>query len=189
VSPIRLLPVVAALAISVSACAAGQGDATSHEHSPRVIDASVGSVKIANVQVIPATGAALPASPSPTDTSSASPSASPSSSSSAGSSAASSAQAYLTLTISSTQLDELTGASVGSGGTVTPTSSASLVVRPGQLLVIGDPQTSTGSSGLALAVSGLSQPPVVGTTMSVTLNFRNAGSVTVQAPVRDSQPA
>lgn len=143
----------------------------------------MGSVRVANVQVIASTGAALSASASPTDSSSASPSPSASSS-------ASSAQAYLTLTVSSTQDDELTGASVGGGGTVTPTAStSSLVVKPGQLLIIGDPQTSSGSSGPALAISGLSSAPVVGTTVPVTLNFKNAGSVTVQAPVRDSQPA
>jgi len=172
VSPIRLLPAVAALAISVSACAAGQGDATSHEHAPRVIGASVGSVRVANVQIVPSTGAALSGSPSP--------SASPSS--------GGSADAYLTLTIASTQEDELTGASVADGGTVAPTSPTSLVVKPGQLLVIGDPQTAAGSSGPALAISGMSQPPVVGTTIPVQLTFRNAGTVTVQAPVRDSQP-
>ena len=166
----------------MSACAAGQNDATSREHSPRVIDASVGSVRVANVQIVAANGAALP-SASPTDTSSASPSASPSASSSAGSGA----QGYLTLTVSSTQDDELTGAAVAGGGTVTPTSSGSLTVTPGQLLIIGDPQA--GSSGPALAVSGLPQAPIVGSTVAVTLYFRNAGSVTVQAPVRESQPA
>lgn len=163
----------------MSACAAGQADATSHEHSPHIVDASVGSVKVANVQVIPATAATVSAAPSPTDTGSPS----------AGSSPAPSAQAYLTVTISSTQRDELTGASVGNGGSVTPTSSSSLVVNPGELLIIGDPQTSTGSGGPALAVTGLAQPPVVGTTMSVTLNFRIAGSLTVQAPVNASQPS
>jgi hypothetical protein len=185
VSPTRLLPVVAALAISVTACAAGQGDATSHEHSPRVIDATVGTVRVANVQVVPATGAA-PASPSPTDTTSASPgsSASPGTSGSPGVTA----QAYLTMSLTSTQDDALTGASITGGGTITPTSGASLEVKHGQVLVIGDPQTSSGAGGPALAISGLSSPPVVGTTIEIMLSFRTAGSVTVQAPVRDSQP-
>ena len=94
------------------------------------------------------------------------------------------AQAYVTFTLVSPVTDTLTGVSVGNGGTVTPTDpTAQLVVKPHAPLVISDPDTPTTNPGLA--VNGLTTPPVAGTTIPVTLNFQNGGSVTVQAPVRD----
>lgn len=94
------------------------------------------------------------------------------------------AQAFLTFTLVSQTTDTLTGASVA-GGTVSPTDpSAQLTVRPQTPLVISDPETPTTNPGLA--INGLPAPPVVGTTMTVTLSFQNAGTVTVQAPVRDA---
>jgi hypothetical protein len=57
-------------------------------------------------------------------------------------------------------------------------------VKPQTPLVISDPETPTTNPGLA--INGLPKPPVVGTTLTVTLTFQNAGSVTVQAPVRDA---
>jgi hypothetical protein len=94
------------------------------------------------------------------------------------------AQAYLSFTLVSQTTDTLTGASVD-GGTVSPTdASAPLTVKPQTPLIISDPQTATTNPGLA--ISGLPQVPVVGTTMTVTLSFQNAGTVTIQAPVRDA---
>ena len=95
------------------------------------------------------------------------------------------AQAYVTFTLVSQQTDTLTGVSVGNGGTVTPTDpSVQLVVKPQAPLIISNPDTPTTNPGLA--ITGLTTPPVPGTTIPVTLNFQNAGSVTVQAPVRES---
>lgn len=95
------------------------------------------------------------------------------------------AQAFLTFTLVSQTEDTLTGASLAGGGTVTPTdTTAALTVRPQAPLIISDPETPTTNPGLA--INGLPQLPVVGTTMSVTLTFQNSGSVTVQAPVRDA---
>ena len=95
-----------------------------------------------------------------------------------------SAQAYLSFTLVSQTTDTLTGATVA-GGQVSPTdSTASLTVRPQTPLIISDPDTPTTNPGLA--ITGLASPPVVGTTMTVTLTFQNAGTVTVQAPVRDA---
>ena len=98
-----------------------------------------------------------------------------------------SAQAYLSFTLVSQAADTLTGATVA-GGTVTPTdSSADLTVRPQTPLIFSDPDTTTTTTtNPGLAITGLAQPPVVGTTMTVTLTFQNAGTVTVQAPVRDA---
>ena len=94
------------------------------------------------------------------------------------------AQAYVTFTLVSPLTDTLTGVSVGKGGTVTPTDpTAQLVVKPHAPLIISDPDTPTTNPGLA--VNGLSSPPLAGTTIPVTLDFQNAGTVTVLAPVRD----
>ena len=94
------------------------------------------------------------------------------------------AQAFLSFTLVSQTTDTLTGASVA-GGTVTPTdSSAQLTVRPQTPLIISDPETPTTNPGLA--VNGLPSLPVVGTTLTVTLTFQNAGTIHVQAPVRDA---
>jgi hypothetical protein len=139
---------------SLAGCAAGKADATSTEHSPRLIDASAGPVLVRNVVISPST------------------------------SGNGTAQAYLSFTLVSQTTDTLTGASVG-GGTVTPTdSSAQLTVRPQIPLVISDPDTPTTNPGLA--INGLPNPPALGTTLTVTLTFQNAGTVTVQAPVRDA---
>jgi hypothetical protein len=160
VRPTRLLSTVALLIVvplaagSLTGCAAGKADATSSEHSPRLIDASAGRVLVRDVAISPST------------------------------SGNGTAQAFLTFTLVSQTTDTLTGASV-SGGTVTPTDSAAqLTVRPQTPLVISDPETPTTNPGLA--INGLPSPPAVGTTMTVTLTFQNAGTVTVQAPVRDA---
>ena len=139
----------------LAGCAAGRDDATSHEHSPRVVDASAGPVAVRNVVVWPANNGN------------------------------GTAQAYVTFTLVSTTTDTLTGVSLAGGGTVNPTdASADLTVRPQAPLIISDPDTPTTNPGLA--VTGLTKPLVPGTTVAVTLNFQNSGSVTVQAPVRES---
>ena len=93
-------------------------------------------------------------------------------------------QAFLSFTLVSQSTDTLVGATVA-GGTVTPTdNTAPLTVRPQTPLVISDPETPTTNPGLA--ITGLPKAPVVGTTLTVTLTFQNAGTVTVQAPVREA---
>ena len=155
-SPTRLLPAVALLVVvPLAGCAAGRNDATSNEHSTRIINADAGRVGVRNVAISPSF------------------------------SGNGTAQAFLTMTLVSQTTDTLTGVSLAQGGTVTPTDpTAPLTVRPQAPLVISDPETPTTNPGLA--INGLPKVPVVGTTMAVTLTFQNAGSVTVQAPVRDA---
>lgn len=94
------------------------------------------------------------------------------------------AQAFLSFTVVSQTTDTLTGATVA-GVAVTPTdSTAQLTVKPQTPLTISDPETPTTNPGLA--INGLPSIPQVGTTLTVTLTFQNAGTVTVQAPVRDA---
>jgi hypothetical protein len=156
VSKTRLLSAVALLvAVPLAGCAAGRNDATSNESSPHIINAEAGPVAVRNVVVWPSN------------------------------SGNGTAQAYVTFTLVSPVTETLTGVSVGSGATVTPTDpTTQLIVKPHAPLVISDPDTPTTNPGLA--ITGLSKPPVPGTTMPVTLSFQNAGSVTVQAPVRES---
>jgi hypothetical protein len=160
VSPTRLLstaallPAVVLAVVPLAGCAAGKADATSGEHSPRLVNASAGPVLVRNVEISPSTGGN------------------------------GTAQAFLSFTLVSQTTDMLIGATV-EGATVTPTDAgAPLTVKPQTPLVISDPETPTTNPGLA--INGLPKPPVVGTTLTVTLTFQNAGSVTVQAPVRDA---
>jgi hypothetical protein len=156
VSKTRLLSAVAlVLVVPLAGCAAGRDDATSNESSPHIINADAGPVAVRNVVVWPSN------------------------------SGSGTAQAYVTFTLVSSVTDTLTGVTVGSGSTVTPTDpSVQLVVKPQAPLVISDPDTPTTNPGLA--ITGLTTPPVPGTTIPVTLTFQNSGSVKVQAPVRES---
>jgi len=156
VSKTRLLSAVALLVVvPLAGCAAGRDDATSHESSPHIVDADAGPVAVRNIVVWPSN------------------------------SGNGTAQAYVTFTLVSPVTDTLTGVSVGTGSTVTPTDpTAALVVKPQAPLIISDPDTPTTNPGLA--ITGLSPAPLPGTTIPVTLNFQNSGSVTVQAPVRES---
>lgn len=184
-SKTRLLPAALLVVLPLVGCAAGQHDATSQEHAPRIINAQVGTVQLRNIVITPATGGS--ASPSPTDTGSAAASPSPSSSSAASaptSGGAGAAQAYLSMVVISNTPDELTGVSLSGGGNVAPTdASAQLTVGPNSILSIVDPES--GSSGPAIAISGLPTAPQLGTSVELTITFRTAGSVKVQAPVRD----
>lgn len=153
-STAALLPAVVLAAVPLAGCAAGKADATSGEHSPRLINASAGPVLVRNVEISPAT------------------------------SGNGAAQAFLSFTLVSQTTDTLTGATV-EGGTVTPTdTSVPLTVKPQTPLTISDPETATTNPGLA--ITGLPNVPVVGTTLTVTLTFQNAGTITVHAPVRDA---
>jgi hypothetical protein len=95
------------------------------------------------------------------------------------------AQAFLTFTLVTQAEDTLPGVTLGGGGTVTPTDpTTQLTDKPQTPLVISNPETPTTNPGLA--INGLPEVPKVGTTMSVTFSFQNAGNVTVQAPVNDT---
>jgi hypothetical protein len=146
------------VAIPLAGCAAGQGDATSHEHeTPYNADAHIGALDIRDVTVWPATNATT---------------------------AGSGAQAYLSMVLLGNTNDRLTSVTVAGGGQVTPVpSTATFTIQPNRVLNISDPDVPTGNPGLA--INGLASPPLLGTTMQVTLTFANAGSVTVNAPVRD----
>jgi hypothetical protein len=206
------LPAALIVAVALAGCAAGKHDETSHEHAtPWVADATVGPVFVRAVTVVPSTiassasptastfpsqtatvGPAASATSLPTVTATATPGAtntpqlSPSPSASASASGSSGgAQAYLTMTLVSSVEDTLTNATLSSGGTVTPTdASTPLTVKPQQALIISDPETAT-TPGPALAITGLAQPLRLGTTVRVTLTFQNAGTVTLDAPVRN----
>lgn len=94
-------------------------------------------------------------------------------------------QAYLSMALISSKPDQLTGASLSAGGTVTPTvPGTTFSMTPNQLLSIPDPDTPTTLPGLA--ITGLTTLPQVGTTMQVTLTFRDAGQVRLDVPVRDA---
>jgi copper(I)-binding protein len=157
----RLLPATLLVVLPLVGCASGQRDATSHEHpTPWVANAQAGPVAVRNVVVTPVSADA--ATPGATGV----------------------PQAYLSLALVSSQPDTLTGASVP-GGTVTPTDpAANFAVTPNQILSIADPVSSS-AGGPSLEISGLPTPPVVGTTIQVTLTFEKAGQVTLTAPVRD----
>lgn len=162
VSPNRPLTVLlSALAVaSAAGCAAGQNDATSHEHStPYVanVDAAGG---LAIRDVVVTIDATKP---------------------NAG---------FLSLVIvnNGSQPDALTGAQV-EDGTVTPTEASAIpAVAPSHTLTFIDPQTTqvssvSGQVAGGLAVTNLSKPLVDGTSVTVTLEFSTAGQVTVRAPV------
>jgi copper(I)-binding protein len=142
--------------LSLAGCAAGLHDATEHEHAtPWVANANVGTVDVRDVTISPANGGS------------------------------GTVQAYLSMALISSKPDELTGATLAAGGTVTPTvAGTSFSMTPNQLLSIPDPETPTTLPGLA--ITGLAALPQVGTTMQVTLTFRDAGQVRLQVPVRDA---
>jgi hypothetical protein len=155
VSQTRLLP-IALLAIALAGCASGQNDVTSHEHeTPWEADANIGNVQIRDVVVSPSTG--------------------------------SSAQGYVTMVLlgNGTTGDQLTDVTLSDGGTVTPSDPTAFKVSPNRVLSVTDPDLGTATAGPTLAVSGLTAPLQVGTTVDVTLTFANAGQVKLTAPVRD----
>jgi len=151
----RLLPAAFLAAVALAGCASGLNDATSREHATPW----VANATVGSVDVRDVT--ISPAT------------------------GGSGAQAYLSLALVSSKPDQLTGATLSAGGTVTPTvPGASFSMTPNQLLSIPDPETPTTLPGLA--ITGLTTLPQVGTTMQVTLTFRDAGQVQLQVPVRDA---
>jgi hypothetical protein len=121
VSPTRLLSAVALLvAVPLAGCAAGRNDATSGEHSPRLINANAGPVAVRNIEIAPST------------------------------SGNGTAQAFLSFTLVSQTTDTLTGASVASGTVTPTDSTSPLTVRPQTPLIISNPETPTTNPGLAI---------------------------------------
>ena len=181
-SPNRLLAAVALLVVPLAGCAASQHDATSREHAtPYVANANVGAVKVRGLEIVPtqlpASPATVASTPPVTSGGVTSPGATPSPN------ALGSAQAFLAMTLLSTQTDELVGASVPGGQVSLINSSGPLTVQPHSLLLINAPNSTT-STQPALAITGLPSVPAYGTSLRVTLIFRTAGSVTVDTPVR-----
>ena len=172
VAVIAVLPLVAA-------CGAGRDTTTDKERqTPYVASASAGPLLVTAARLVPsqaATSSATPAADTGTPT--------PSASGSAG--GAPSAEAYLVVTVynSGGQPDQLTGAQV-QGASVTPRdqSASALTVDPRKALQFVDPEVE--GNGPVLEVSGFAQPIQDGTALPVTFQFQNAGSVTLQVPVR-----
>ena len=173
VAVIAVLPLVAA-------CGAGRDTTTDQERqTPYVASASTGSLLVTGARLVPSEAATSSATPAATESSSPSGSASPSASS------APSAEAFLVVTVYNrgSQPDHLTGAQV-QGASVSPRdqSTSALTVAPQQALRFVDPEA--GDTGPVLEVSGFAQPIQDGTAVPVTFQFQNAGSVTLQVPVR-----
>jgi hypothetical protein len=168
----------------VAGCAAGRNTTTDKEHqTPYVASASTGSLLVTAASLIPSQS-------SSTDATSSTPTPTPSANASGGSGAAA-ADGYLVVSIVNrgTMPDQLTGVLV-QGASVTPKdeSSQGLSLPPSQAVTFGDPD-SNGGQGNSLAVSGLTQPLTPGTSMPVTFQFRDAGSVTLQVLVRAADNA
>jgi len=191
VAVIAVLPLVAA-------CGAGRNTTTDKERStPYIASASAGSLFVTAAVLVPSQAAASGAegdtsatpttSPSPSESGSPSPSPSPSASASGSPDSASgaTAEAFLVVTVYNrgSRPDQLTGAQV-QGASVNPRdpSASSRTVAPQQALRFVDPEL--GGTGPVLEVSGFAQPLENGTATSVTFQFQNAGSVTLQVPVR-----
>jgi hypothetical protein len=166
----------------VAACGAGRNTTTDKEHqTPYVASGSTGSLLVTAASLIPSQSSSTVAtSSSPTPSASAS-----------GGSGAAAADGYLVVSIVNrgTAPDQLTGVLV-QGASVTPKdeSSQGLTLPPSQAVTFSDPD-SNGGQGNSLAVSGLTQPLTPGTSMPVTFQFRDAGSVTLQVLVRASDYA
>ncbi|HET7310208.1 MAG TPA: copper chaperone PCu(A)C [Mycobacteriales bacterium] len=162
----------------VAACGAGRNTATDKERqTPYVAHASVGALLVTAVSLVPSQAGSTgstPAASSPT----------PSAGNSSGSTVA---DGFLVVSIVNrgSSPDQLTGVQV-QGASVTPTdvSQQALTLPPKRAVTFGDPDS--GSGGNALQVSNLSQPLTIGTSVPVTFQFRNAGSVTLNVLVRDN---
>jgi hypothetical protein len=126
VSPTRLLstaallPAVVLAVVPLAGCAAGKADATSGEHSPRLVNASAGPVLVRNVEISPSTGGN------------------------------GTAQAFLSFTLVSQSTDTLTGVSIDGGTVTPTDASTPLTVKPQAPLIISDPETPTTNPGLAI---------------------------------------
>lgn len=167
--------IVIAVLPLVAACGVGRNTTTDKERqTPYVAGAHVGSLLVTAASLVPAqagSGSATPTS-SPTP---------------AAGGGGSVADAYLLVSIVNhgTSPDQLTGVQV-QGASVTPTDSSqqALTLPPSQAVSFGDPDNG-GAAGNALQVSGFTQPLTPGTSVPVTFQFQNAGSVTIQVLVQE----
>lgn len=197
-SPRRSLAALVVVTLPfAAACGAGKNNETERVRtSPYVANASTGTMLVRGVSVIIAAGATFGSpsasgSPSPHRSASAPGSASPSpSASSTASPTGPQVQAYIvgTLVNAGSSPDTVTDVTAGSG-TVrpSPANPAALTVRPAHPLMFVDPDVS--GAGQSLVISGVTSPLLVGTSVSVSFTFRDAGTVTLQAPVRDVSTA
>jgi periplasmic copper chaperone A len=163
---VRPLAISLCLAVAplVAGCGAGLNDATSHERTtPYAANASLGPLRIRDATIVP-TGSAP------------------------------GVEAYLTVVIvnTGTAPDQLTAATVD-GNAVTPTadgsatpasvSPTSFSVLPTHPLSLGDPDLN--GTGISLAITATPDRLIVGTSWPVTFSFANAGTVSLQVPVKD----
>lgn len=165
----------------VAGCGAGRNTTTDKEHqTPYVVGADAGSLFVTAASLVPAQSGA-------SDASAATPSPTPSAGGGSARTPGPTADGYLVVDIVNrgTTPDQLTGVIV-QGASVTPqdVSSQGLTLPPSQAVQFGDPEF--GGSGNSLQVTGLTQPLTVGTSVPVTFQFRQAGSVTLQVLVRSS---
>jgi hypothetical protein len=165
----------------VAGCGAGRNTTTDKEHqTPYVVSGSAGSLLVTAASLVPAEAGA-------TGSSGTTVTPTPSAGSLSTGTPGATADGYLVVDIVNrgTTPDQLTGVLV-QGASVTPqdASSRGLTLPPSQAVQFDDPQV--GGSGNSLVVTGLSQPLTVGTSVPVTFQFRQAGSVTLQVLVRSS---
>lgn len=176
----------------LAGCGAGTHNETQHEVANHLASGNAGLMAVRGAQLVPSAAAStspsaaatLPVAPAASTSPSASASASITASPSPSSSAAPSAQGYLLVVLvnNAPRPDALINVSI-LGGSVQPANSSAtdLVVPPHQSVRFGDPDL--GFSGPALAISGLTSPLQPGRSMQVVLQFRSAGSVTIDVPV------
>jgi len=194
--PRRTLGAVAIVVLPlVAGCGAGRNTTTDKEHqTPYVVNAAAGSLFVTAASLVPSqAGSTGSTSSTPTPTPSASDvspyagSVSPSPGAVSTGTPAVSADGYLVVDIVNrgSSPDQLTGVLV-QGASVTPQdeSSHGLTIPPSRALHFDDPEL--GGTGNSLQVNGLSQPLTVGTSIPVTFQFRQAGSVTLQVLVRSA---
>ena len=168
----RTLTVAALVAVVpvAAACGAGTNNETRHEHAtPYIPQARVGNLLVTDAALVPSGSTTTIGGAQNASTT--------------GGGAA--AQGYLVVTIanSGTKSDALTGVSIANAQ-VSPSggSASSLDIAPQSVAQFGDPDLGTG--GTALQVSGLATAVSVGQSLTVTFTFRDAGSATVDVPVR-----
>ena len=168
--------VIAVLPLA-AACGVGRNTTTDKERqTPYVASASAGSLLVTAASLVPSqagsTGSSATSSPTP---------------SAGNGSGAAVADAYLVVAIVNRGKtpDQLTGVQVP-GASVNPVdvSQQALTLPPSQAVTFGVPDSNNTSANV-LQVSNLSQPLTTGTSVPVTFQFRNAGSVTLQVLVRD----
>jgi copper(I)-binding protein len=181
----RTLGVVLIAALPfAAACGAGRNTTTDKERqSPYVASGDAGSLLVTAASLVPSQAGTTDASATTTT-----PTPTPSAGNLSSGTPNVPADGYLVVSIVNrgSTPDELTGVIV-QGATVTPDdeSSQALTVPPSRAVTFGDPEF--GSDGNFLQLNGLTQPLSLGASMPVTFQFRDAGSVTLQVPVRAAE--